>query len=301
MNQFVSLSPRIRKYFLGFLALILCLVLVGTFAVNHVFASPALMLEDQINKNPTNNIIALANSSTNSLTTPSDVFLPLIMKEFSPSAWNVLLSENFEGNFPGAWSLHSYWFNGTDWQDVTSEVFWGKRNCYVPSGNYAGWAVGGGSYGSALPCDGGYVDELETWMVFGPVDLSQVHDAYLSIKIWLDIEPTYDEMGWGVSLDGNNFYGNAYSGYSGIWFSDAIDLKDVYTLGNVTAQSQVWIGIWFDSAYSNLYFYEGVAVDDLVLSTCSMIEGCTGSPVLSGFREIPAGFNQEPFTRTMQK
>ena len=102
--------------------------------------------------------------------TPSNTPLP---------PWTDLFSETFEGAFPGEWSLYSYWFNGSDWQNVTSAISWGKRTCQAYSGSNGGWAVGGGSYGSALQCMDGYADDIETWMVYGPIDLSQVKDGYI--------------------------------------------------------------------------------------------------------------------------
>lgn len=215
--------------------------------------------------------------------------------------WTNLFSETFEGAFPGEWSLYSYWFNGTDWQNVTSAVSWEKRTCQANSGSYGGWAVGGGTYGSALPCRDGYADDIETWMVYGPIDLSQVKDGYISIKLWLDIENKYDFVGWGVSLDNVTVYGNAFTGYSGSWFTDTMDLKDVYTLGNITGQPQVWIAIWFASNPANPRYYEGVAIDDLVLSTCSSMTTCSGSPIVSKINEMPRMLEQKSFSHPMQK
>ncbi|MHB8775970.1 MAG: hypothetical protein ACYC6U_12820 [Bellilinea sp.] len=224
--------------------------------------------------------------------TPSNTPLP---------PWTDLFSETFEDAFPGEWSLYSYWFNGTDWQNVTSAMSWGKRACQAYSGSNGGWAVGGGSYGSALPCTESYTDDIETWMIYGPIDLSQVKDGTISIKLWLDIESESDFMGWGVSLDNATVYGNAFSGYSGSWFTDTMDLKNVYTLGNITGQSQVWIAIWFTSNSANPHYYEGVAVDDLVLSTCSSLTTCSGSPVVSGVTKMPETFDQKPYTRKIRK
>lgn len=231
--------------------------------------------------------------STSTVTpTPSNTPLP---------PWTTLFSETFEGAFPGEWSLYSYWFNGTDWQNVTSAMSWGKRTCQANSGSYGGWAVGGGTYGSALQCMDGYPDDIETWMVYGPIDLSQVKDGYISIKLWLDIEYKYDFVGWGLSLDNDTVYGNAFTGYSGSWFTDTIDLKNVYTLGNVTGQSQVWIAIWLASNPANPHYYEGFAVDDLVLSTCSSLTTCSGSPVVTKINEIPGALEHRSFSHPMQK
>lgn len=206
--------------------------------------------------------------------TPVSIYLPSISKPGLP--WTTALQENFEGNFPGNWVLSGYKFDGVSWQPNT-EYLWGKRTCQEASGSYVGWAVGGGSLGSNLSCGGGYPDNTQTWMVTGPIDLSRVQDGLMTMKIWTDIEPGYDDICWGVSLDNKWFDGQSIYGSSGGWTDDSIDLKDVDQLKNVTGQPRVWIGIWFISDFSNRSYKEGVAVDDLVLSTCPTANGCTGS------------------------
>ncbi len=359
MKQLISLTTRIRNYFLGLLTLFLCIVLIGTIGGKQAFASPALMQGDLDENNSADPGNVLANNAPFLFATPRHIFWPLIMKDYQlpstplpPTAttvltgepthaptstpspnpastqtqtpthsptpspthtvtptpsntplppWTNLFSETFEGAFPGEWSLYSYWFNGTDWQNVASAISWGKRTCQANSGSYGGWPVGGGTYGSALQCLDGYADDIETWMVYGPLDLSQVKDGYISIKLWLDIENKYDFVGWGISLDNDTVYGNAFTGYSGSWFTDTMDLKSVYTLGNITGQPQVWIAIWFASNPANPHYYEGVAIDDLVLSTCSSMTTCSGSPNISKINEMPKALEQRLFSYHRQK
>ncbi|MHB8943711.1 MAG: hypothetical protein ACYC6E_07565, partial [Bellilinea sp.] len=61
------------------------------------------------------------------------------------------------------------------------------------------------------------------------------------------------------------------------------------------------IAIWFTSNSANPHYYEGVAVDDLVLSTCSSLTTCSGSPVVSGFTKRPETLEQRSFSHNMQK
>ena len=343
MKRLNSLTARIKNYFLGFLTLFLCIVLIGTIGAHQALASAAIMQVDPNEKNSSDLGNDLTNNSPYLFPALSHIFWPLIMNDYqlptmppspistgsatptfaqtpvhspTPTAtftitptpsntplppWTNLFSETFEGTFPGEWSVYSYWFNGTDWQNVTSAMSWGRRACQAYTGGNGGWAVGGGSYGSTLQCTDGYSDDIETWMVYGPFDLSQVKDGYISIKLWLDIEYKYDFVGWGLSLDNDTVYGNAFTGYSGSWFTDTIDLKNVYTLGNVTGQSQVWIAIWLASNPANPHYYEGFAVDDLVLSTCSSLTTCSGSPAVTGSTEIPEAFERRTFSRKMLK
>lgn len=231
---------------------------------------------------------------------PLPVYLPLIHGVPLPP-WVTALNENFEGVFPGKWGLSSATLYNGLWYDVTDLVSWGKRTCHAASGMYGGWAVGGGSLGSTVSCNGSYPNNTQTWMVYGPIDLSQVKDGRITLKVWADIEYSYDEMGWGVSLDNDSFYGHAFSGDSQGWTSDTIDLKNVYSLGNVTGASKVWIGIWFESDEMNDYYEAGVAVDDLVFSTCSSTNGCSGAPIVTAPSLQPGNFLVSPAVRSKQK
>jgi hypothetical protein len=73
-------------------------------------------------------------------------------------------------------------------------------------------------------------------------------------------------------VDGSQFYtsnpGSCFSGTSGGNFvATSLDLSDVYTLGSLIGQPQVWIAVVFTSDNSNTY-PEGAYVDDLLLRKC---------------------------------
>jgi hypothetical protein len=183
--------------------------------------------------------------------------------------WEAVVSQDFEGVFPGAWQIASYWQDEGVWYDVTEQLSWGKRQCFEP--DYNGFAIGGGTLGSTLECNNYYPDNYETWMVYGPFDLGQVLDGRFTMKG--DVHTPYgslDRLGLGVSLDGNMFYGQSFSGWRGI--DEKIDLKNVNTLGNVLGK-QVWIGIWFVSDES-INTGWGAYVDDIMVATCNFSVGC---------------------------
>lgn len=229
-------------------------------------------------------------------------YLPVVLAPMSlRQPWITKFKETFEEIFPGYWQLSSYLYVDGHYVDVTDLVSWGKRNCHAASGSFGGWAVGGGSVGNGSSCGDSYPDNIETWMVYGPFDLSQVTDGVMSLKIWSDDEYGYDEMGWGVSLDNDMFYGRIFTGDSNGWVADAIDLKNVYSIGNVTGYSQVWIGVWFSSDSLDLEYEEGVAIDDLILSTCSSIGGCTGTPATADILQISDTFNARSSSRSFHK
>ncbi|MEA3441561.1 MAG: hypothetical protein U9R58_14910, partial [Chloroflexota bacterium] len=61
-------------------------------------------------------------------------------ESLSADGWVTIMSEDFEGDFPGSWTVVDN--NGGD------EYYWNKRNCRPYQGSNSGWAVGGGADGS---------------------------------------------------------------------------------------------------------------------------------------------------------
>lgn len=171
-----------------------------------------------------------------------------------------MISETFEGTFPGPWQVF-------DSNAELGAYYWNKRNCRPYQGGSSGWGVGGGD-GAALACGSNYPDEVESWLVFGPFSLVNASDAYLNLQVWAKTELDYDYVFWGVSTDQITFYGESLSGDSAGWTSQDLDLKDVEVLGDLRGQVQVWLGIAFSSDAENNY-PEGAYVDNIVLRQCA--------------------------------
>jgi hypothetical protein len=205
----------------------------------------------------------------------------------------ILVNENFEGNFPGAWQLYTAGFTGDGYVDITDILSWGKKGCQAFSGSYGAWGVGGGSLGSGMSCGDTYPDDFESWMVYGPFDLSSMKDGLLKIKYWSDVEKGYDVVGWGFSLDNDTFYGHGLSNNSDGWKTDTLDLKNIYQLGDVTGKNQVWLGFWLASDDVNPSPVTGAAVDDVTLTVCPSIGGC-GNLSLYAAGEPAAGAQGTP-------
>ena len=173
----------------------------------------------------------------------------------SPSGESSILLEGFEGNFPedNGWALYSG-DNGYTWDD----------DDYKPSsGNKSGWCAGGSYSGNPEldPQTDYYPDNMQGWMVYGPFDLSDATDAMVVFKYWLESENDYDYFGWYASTDGGNFYGYITSGNSSGWVERTFDLTDVYELGDLSGQPQVWIAFNFTSNGS--VAYKGAFLDDI--------------------------------------
>jgi hypothetical protein len=170
------------------------------------------------------------------------------------SGWTVIMSEDFEGAFPGSWAVFDN--DGA----TNGEYHWAKSDCQAYAGSYGGWAVGGGSDGSSLSCGSNYPSNASSWMVYGPFSLADATAADLSFKLWINAESADDYVARTASINGVNFYGSYTSG----WIDRTLDLTNVPTLGDLTGQANVWIALVFVSDGSVTYS-EGAYVDDIVL------------------------------------
>ena len=173
---------------------------------------------------------------------------------YSPQATvtkDIIKREGFEGEFPNTWIL-------------VGDPTWGKTNYRSYSGSYSGYCVG-----SSVSPPGPYPNNVEAWMVYGPFDLTDAQDARVDLQAWIETESKYDWFKIMASTDGSNFYGLGFSGDwagwsgDGGWMNISFDLKDVYTLGDLRGQPQVWIAFYFESDSS--ITYRGVYIDDVVI------------------------------------
>lgn len=189
----------------------------------------------------------------------------------SPSGWTTIVSEDFEGTFPGTtWRVFDN--DGT----TNGEYYWAKKNCKSYAGSYSGWAVGGGANGAALSCGANYPNNVSSWMVYGPFSLADATAADLKFKLWLNSESGFDAVIATASINGANFYGVPISGTtSGGWVDGLLNLGNVPTLGNLEGQSNVWVALIFLSDGS-INYPEGAYVDNIVLRKCTSAS-CPGA------------------------
>lgn len=178
-----------------------------------------------------------------------------------PDGWVPIMEEGFEAGFPGdGWTLFDLSNDGFERQ-------WGSNDYIAASGSESAWPAAGGADGLE-PNDYDYPDNLDSWMIYGPLDLSQVTDAQVEFKLWRDIEPTFDEFSFGVS-DGSIFEGYGLSGVMPYWETFTMSLTD-----NIGSE-KIWLFWRFTSDDSNPIPYEGPFVDDIVVSVPS---GSGGGP-----------------------
>jgi hypothetical protein len=64
----------------------------------------------------------------------------------------------------------------------------------------------------------------DTWLIYGPLDLSRYAYAHLSFEAYLDSKAD-DTLVWAMSPDGQNFYGNSQSGPLGEWITNTYSFR----------------------------------------------------------------------------
>ena len=161
--------------------------------------------------------------------------------------WQTIMSENFEGSFPG-----------TIWELLGSPT-WDDESYNPHNGSRCGWCAGS----SYTPPSSLYQPNMNAWMVYGPFDLSMADDAELNFYYWLDSEQDYDKLEWRASIDDYNYYGHSVSGRARYYQSYSFDLTNVPTLGNLCGQSNVWIAFIFTSDAT--IQDTGAFLDDIIL------------------------------------
>lgn len=188
--------------------------------------------------------------------TPTPVATPTPSPTPTPSnAWIIVMSEDFEGDFPGEWELVS-----------DNRYTWGKRNCRAYKGSHSAWAVGGGGRGESLDCGSNYPTGISVGMHYGPFSLDGATAAEMTFQYWMNTETWFDEFCWGASTNGDDFFGTCTSGDRD-WSEEVLDFSDVPTLGDLLDRSRVWIAFYFHSDESETY-PEGVYVDNIVVRKC---------------------------------
>jgi hypothetical protein len=152
-----------------------------------------------------------------------------------------LLHEDFEGAFPtGNWRVIDS--DGTN----NGEYFWDDDDAKSYNGVRSAWVANGGQNGLD-PEYYNYPNNLQTWMVYGPFDLSDASSAQLNFSYWNLSEMRYDFFGWYASPNGTDFYGMRASGNSQGWKPVTLDLGAVPVVGNLRGDSSVWIAFRFTS------------------------------------------------------
>ena len=168
--------------------------------------------------------------------------------------WSIIMQETFEDIWPaGLWQAIDN--NG----DTGGQVYWDDTSYRYNTGSWSGWAANGGANGLEPGAAVAYPASMDSWMVYGPFDLSNCADSDLWFYYWNYSEPGWDYFGWAASANGSNFYGSQLSGDQRSWNFVDFDLKPY--LGD----SSVWLMFRFYSDSSIQYMDGGPYVDDIQL------------------------------------
>ena len=181
----------------------------------------------------------------------------------STGEWTTVISETFESGFPSGWSSID------DSSSDGGEYRWDLET-FSPSptvgDSISAWAVGGGLQGGSFDITNpdGYPDNVDSWLIYGPLDLSGVGDISLTFDYWLQTDGG-DALAVAVSTSSAataNFSGEqVYTTTSG-WTSASYDLSD--ELG----ESTVYIGFNFTSdASGNSGNLPGALLDNVIIQT----------------------------------
>lgn len=146
-----------------------------------------------------------------------------------------------------------------------SGTTWGLSSHRKASGSYSLYCAAGGP-SPAVPGTS-YKPLMDTWVVYGPFSLAQAQAAWIEFDMYLDIEYPFDDIFWGVSLDGELFDGYAVSpGPEGLtpgWVHEVFNLQEVQSSTPAIGQGQVWFA--FNFASDDIVEWEGAYVDNLAI------------------------------------
>lgn len=178
-----------------------------------------------------------------------------------PSAFDCIWSEDFEGTFPGsAWAVGYNGSSAGSWDDTSYRSHNVTTDPSPPGGNtsWSGYCVD-----THVSPPGPYPHNVNGWMIRGPFSTVGKTQGEIAGYLWRYITDgiQYDYVGLFASIDGTNFYGNTYAGDYRSWNRVALDLTNVYTLGCLMGQSQVWVAVWFHSDGS--VNSEGAYIDNI--------------------------------------
>ena len=162
---------------------------------------------------------------------------------------------NFESGLPAGWVVADVPASGYQWG---TEVY---TNGAVYTGTASAWAVGAGISGTLLnPISDTYPAGVDTWLIYGPMDLSEVSAASISFEYLLDVENgVTDKLGLFVSTNGSSYAGLVSGVNTASW------LQQSYSLSAYLGDESVWVAFNFNSGGDG-NGRKGAFVDNVVIS-----------------------------------
>lgn len=198
----------------------------------------------------------------------------------SRGLWNYsgqpMLEDGFEGAFPGQ---NWYVFDNLSNASNNYSDFWGKSTNISKNGTYSVFCAATnastdpGPPGNYTGNHSGYDDNMYSWMISGPYNLSdgRMLNARLSFWYWLQTEEASDGKNdsffWAASKDNKTFTGFRENGNYSYWRFKEYYLNDYDGKGgSLIGEKEVWVAFVFRSNGTNIgnpYNYTGVYIDDV--------------------------------------
>lgn len=172
------------------------------------------------------------------------------------------LKEEFEGAWPtGNWSTYDH--NG----GLGGNICWDDENYIAEHGNWSAWGAGGCADGLNPNFDY-YVDNIDSWAVYGPFSTVGAKKAAVKFWYWNDTEKNYDYLMWCASTNGVNYYCKNTSGSTNNrWKRTTFNLKSVPGYGSMLNDSSVWVA-WIMTTDGNVSGapYDGSFIDGVAIT-----------------------------------
>jgi uncharacterized repeat protein (TIGR01451 family) len=166
---------------------------------------------------------------------------PVSIQSVAANGTVTITTEGFEGTFPGP-----------GWDPIIDH--WGASTCKSHTGAKSAWVEGSGG----LTCGSTYHANEQSWIIYGPFNLSDAIAAQLKFSYWINSEPGFDTLFFGSAIT-TTYFGFVISGTSSGWVDRTFDLSS--RLG----QANVWVAFVWDTD-STIQNTEGAYVDDIVLT-----------------------------------
>jgi hypothetical protein len=182
--------------------------------------------------------------------------------------WTTIVCEDFQGTWPsGAWSTYSQNSSGVCWDDVNVQGYLSTRSA---------WAAAGCPEGVPPGASAVYPNNVESWMRFGPFDLSDAIGAEVRFRVWHQLAAG-DNFVWvgmrncgfwgGWIISGNSTAANPPQTTVG-WNEIVMDFAEVPGMGlngpgPLIGESNVCFGIRFFSDATGVD--NGPFVDDVII------------------------------------
>ena len=196
--------------------------------------------------------------------------------------WETAFEEDFAGGIGPGWMV-------LDANEDEGEYTWGSTSYLSRSADHSAWCVGGGADGGGLVAgEDVYPDSVDSWLIYGPIELDDALDAYLEFHWWLETEVAGDLQkpgaavrtlegidwrpragdwfGWCVltaELDLAGARCTYVSGSTRTWAKGAMPLHD-FVPGRTDATESIWIAFRFISDEDGVAG-RGAFVDDVTL------------------------------------